>query len=253
VTVPEPLPDWLADARRVCVLTGAGISTDSGIPDYRGPNGVWTRDPDAEKLVTLSYYLADPDIRRRAWLMRRDMGHLDVRPNAGHHALADLERQGRLLALITQNVDGLHQAAGSSPDRVLEVHGTVHEVECLTCHDRTTMRSALDRVDAGEHDPACLVCGGILKSATVSFGQELDERVLAAAAEAAADCDGFLAVGTSLQVWPVAGLTEIAAAHGARVVIVNAEPTPFDDVADLVVREPIGTALPRLVARNRPR
>jgi NAD-dependent deacetylase len=230
------------------VLTGAGISTDSGIPDYRGPNGVWTRDPDAEKLVTLSYYLADPDIRRRAWLMRRDLQEGEVRPNAGHRAVADLERQGRLLALITQNVDGLHQAAGSSPERVLEVHGTVHEVECLRCSDRTTMRSALDRVEAGDPDPACLRCGGILKSATVSFGQELDQRVIAAAAEAAADCDVFLAVGTSLQVWPVAGLTEIAAAHGARIVIVNAEPTPFDDLADLVVREPIGTSLPRLLA-----
>jgi NAD-dependent deacetylase len=247
--VPDPLPHWLTAARRICVLTGAGISTDSGIPDYRGPKGLWTRDPDAEKLVTLSYYVADPEIRRRAWLMRRDMGHLDVHPNAGHRALADLERQGRLLALITQNVDGLHQAAGSTPQRVLEVHGTVHEVECLSCSDRTTMRDALDRVDAGEPDPACLRCGGILKSATVSFGQELDERVLAAAAEAAADCDVFLAVGTSLQVWPVAGLTEIAAAHAARILILNAEPTPFDDLADLVVREPIGTALPRLVAR----
>jgi NAD-dependent deacetylase len=245
--VTGTLPDWLTGARRICVLTGAGISTDSGIPDYRGPNGLWTRDPDAEKLVTLSYYLADPDIRRRAWLMRRDLQAGDVAPNAGHRALADLERQGRLLALVTQNVDGLHQAAGSSPDRVLEIHGTVHEVECLSCHDRTSMRSALDRVDAGEPDPACLVCGGILKSATVSFGQELDERVLAAAAAAAADCDVFLAVGTSLQVWPVAGLTEIAAAHGARVVIVNAEPTPYDDLADLVVREPIGTALPGLL------
>jgi NAD-dependent deacetylase len=244
----EALPEWLTAARRICVLTGAGISTDSGIPDYRGPNGVWTRDPDAEKLVTLSYYLADPDIRRRAWLMRRDLQHGEVAPNAGHRALADLERQGRLLALITQNVDGLHQAAGSSPERVLEVHGTVHEVECLTCHDRTTMRSALDRVDAGEPDPACLRCGGILKSATISFGQELDEGVLEAAAEAAADCDVFLAVGTSLQVWPIAGLTEIAAAHRARIVIVNAEPTPFDDLADLVVRESIGTALPRLLA-----
>jgi NAD-dependent deacetylase len=247
--VPDPVPDWLTAARRICVLTGAGISTDSGIPDYRGPNGTWTRDPDAEKLVTLSYYLADPDIRRRAWLMRRNLQDGDAQPNDGHRALADLERQGRLLALITQNVDGLHQAAGSSAERVLEVHGTVHEVECLSCSDRTTMRSALDRVDAGEPDPACLVCGGVLKSATVSFGQELDERVLEAAAVAAADCDVFLAVGTSLQVWPVAGLTEIAAANGARIVIVNAEPTPFDDLADLVVREPIGTALPRLVAR----
>jgi NAD-dependent deacetylase len=246
--VPESLPDWLTTARRICVLTGAGISTDSGIPDYRGPDGVWTRDPDAEKLVTLSYYVADPDIRRRAWRMREELQVGDVRPNPAHEALAALERRGRLRALVTQNVDGLHQAAGSSPGAVLEIHGTVHEVECLTCGDRTTMRSALDRLAAGEEDPACLVCGGILKSATISFGQELDERVLAAAATAADDCDVFLAAGTSLQVWPAAGLVEIAAARGARIVIVNAEPTPHDELADLVVREPIGTALPRLLA-----
>jgi NAD-dependent deacetylase len=245
--VPEPLPGWLGSARRITVLTGAGISTDSGIPDYRGPNGVWTRDPDAEKLVTLSYYVADPEIRRKAWLMRREFDDLDVRPNAGHAALVGLERHGRLRALITQNVDGLHQAAGSSPGSVLEIHGTVHEVECLGCHDRTTMRSALDRVAAGEPDPACLGCGGILKSATISFGQLLDPDVIGAAAEAAADCDVFLAVGTSLAVHPAAGLVDIAVGNGARIVVVNAEPTPYDDIADLVVREPIGTALPRLV------
>jgi NAD-dependent protein deacetylase/lipoamidase len=245
--VPDPLPGWLTEARRITVLSGAGVSTDSGIPDYRGPNGVWTRDPDAEKLVTLSYYVADPEIRRKAWRMRAGMRAGDVRPNAGHRALADLEAQGRLLALLTQNVDGLHQAAGSSPEQVLELHGTVHAVECLSCGDRTSMDSALVRLDAGEEDPACAVCGGILKSATVSFGQALDERVLAAAAEAAADCDVFLAVGTSLVVHPVAGLVEIAAAHGARVVIVNAEPTPYDGLADLVVREPISVALPRLL------
>jgi NAD-dependent deacetylase len=246
-TVPEPLPDWLTGARRVTVLTGAGISTDSGIPDYRGPSGVWTRDPDAEKLVTLSYYVADPDIRRRAWLMRRDLQVGDVHPNAGHHALVDLERQGRLRALVTQNIDGLHQAAGSSPELVLELHGTVHEVECLSCRDRTTMAEAMARVDAGEPDPACRRCGGILKSATISFGQALDPAVLEAAAEAATGCDVFLAVGSSLTVHPAAGLTDLAAGAGARVVVVNAEPTPYDRLADLVVREPIGTALPRLV------
>jgi NAD-dependent deacetylase len=246
--VTGAVPDWLTEARRICVLTGAGISTDSGIPDYRGPAGIWTRDPEAEKLVTLSYYVADPDIRRRAWLMRRDLQAGDVEPNAGHRALVDLERQGRLRALLTQNIDGLHQKAGSSPGLVLELHGTVHEVQCLSCGDRTTMRSALDRVDAGEPDPACLVCGGILKSATISFGQELDAAVIDAAAQAAADCDVFLAVGTSLTVHPAAGLTEVAAGRGARVAVVNAEPTPYDDLADLVVREPIGTALPRLLA-----
>ena len=240
------VPEWLSTARRVTVLTGAGISTDSGIPDYRGPQGVWTRDPDAEKLVTLSNYVADPDIRCRAWLMRRDAAP-DARPNAGHRALVDLERQGRLRALLTQNVDGLHQAAGSSPELVVELHGTVREVECLACHDRTTMADALARVDAGEPDPACLVCGGVLKSATVSFGQALDPAVVEAAAQAATDCDVFLAVGTSLTVHPAAGLTDLAAQSGARVVVVNAEPTPYDWTADLVVRERIGTSLPRLV------
>jgi NAD-dependent deacetylase len=246
--VPDPLPGWLTAARRVCVLTGAGISTDSGIPDYRGPDGVWTRDPDAEKLVTLGYYLADPEIRRRSWLMRRALEDARPQPNAGHAALVDLERQGRLRALVTQNIDGLHQAAGSDPGRVLEIHGTVHDVVCVGCGDRTTMRAALDRVAGGEPDPACLACGDVLKSATVYFGQMLDEQVLAACTEAAADCDVLLAVGTSLQVWPAAGLAEVAVAAGARLVVVNAEPTPFDHLADLVVRERIGTALPKLVA-----
>jgi NAD-dependent deacetylase len=239
------VPDWLVGARRICVLTGAGISTDSGIPDYRGPDGLWTRDPDAEKLVTLSYYVRDPEIRRKAWLMRRDTAP-DARPNPGHTALVDLQRQGRLRALLTQNVDGLHQAAGSTG--VLELHGTVHEVACLSCGARTPMSEALARVDAGDPDPACRVCGGVLKSATISFGQALDADVVDAAAQAAADCDVFLAVGTSLAVHPAAGLVEVAAAHGARVVVVNAEPTPYDDLADLVVREPISIALPSLLA-----
>ncbi|SFF89238.1 SIR2 family NAD-dependent protein deacylase [Blastococcus tunisiensis] len=245
--VPEPLPDWLTDARRIVVLTGAGISTESGIPDYRGPDGVWTKDPDAEKLVTLSYYVADPDIRRRAWLMRRDLRG-DIAPNDGHRALAELERRGRLRAVLTQNIDGLHQQAGNSPGVVLELHGTIHEVACLSCGDRTTMDSAMARIDAGEPDPDCRHCGGILKSATISFGQMLDPDVLTAAAEAAADCDVFLAIGTSLTVHPAAGLTDIAAASGARVVVVNAEPTPYDESADLVVRERIGAALPWLLA-----
>ncbi|WP_222196056.1 SIR2 family NAD-dependent protein deacylase [Modestobacter italicus] len=240
------LPDWLTGAHRICVLTGAGISTDSGVPDYRGPQGVWTRDPEAEKLVTLSWYLRDPEIRRRSWLMRRDVVTAAPMPNPGHAALADLQRQGRLRALLTQNVDGLHQAAGSTG--VLELHGTVHTVECTGCGARFPTPDVLARVDAGEPDPACPVCGGVLKTATVYFEQALDPDVLDAAAQAAADCDVFLAVGTSLGVYPAAGLVEVAAAHGARVVIVNAEPTPYDGLADLVVREPISAALPRLLA-----
>ena len=242
-------PGWLRDARRICVLTGAGISTDSGIPDYRGPQGVWTRDPEAEKLVTLSYYVRDPEIRRRSWLLRRELATADVRPNAGHAALVDLQRQGRLRALLTQNIDGLHQAAGSTG--VLELHGTVHQVVCTRCGHRLPIGDVLARVDAGEPDPDCPVCGGVLKTATVYFGEALDAEVIDAAAEAAADCDVFLAVGTSLGVHPAAGLVDVAAAAGARVVVVNAEPTPYDGLADLVVREPIGTALPALLAAAR--
>jgi NAD-dependent deacetylase len=245
--VSDPLPGWLTAASRITVLTGAGISTDSGIPDFRGPHGVWTRDPEAEKLSTLSWYVADPGVRRRAWQERLHHPAWQARPNAGHEALVSLERQGRLRALLTQNIDGLHQTAGSSPELVLELHGTVHEVTCLSCGERTPMRSALDRVEAGDPDPACLVCGGILKSATISFGQALDAAVVDAAVAAATDCDVFLAVGTSLTVHPAAGLVDLAAAHGARVVVVNAEPTPYDATADLVVREPIGSALPRLL------
>jgi NAD-dependent deacetylase len=244
----EQLATLLREQQPCVVLTGAGISTESGIPDFRGPQGVWTRDPEAEKLSTLHYYVTDPDVRRRAWQERLRHPAWTARPNAGHAALVDLEGQGRLRALLTQNIDGLHQKAGSSPSMVLELHGTVHEVACLTCGERTPMRQVLDRVESGEADPACEACGGILKSATISFGQALDAAVIEAAAEAAADCDVFLAVGTSLTVHPAAGLTDLAAAHGARVVVVNAEPTPYDGLADLVVREPIGTALPRLLA-----
>nr|WP_221203113.1 Sir2 family NAD-dependent protein deacetylase [Modestobacter versicolor] len=236
----------MAAARRICVLSGAGISTESGIPDYRGPDGVWTRDPDAEKLVTLSWYLRDPEIRRRSWLLRRELATADVRPNPGHQALVDLAQQGRLRALLTQNIDGLHQAAGSTD--VLELHGTVHQVVCTSCGARMPIGEVLARVDAGEPDPACPVCGGVLKTATVYFGEALDPAVIDAAAQAAADCDVLLAVGTSLGVHPAAGLVEVAHAAGARVVIVNAEPTPYDGLADLVVRERIGTALPRLLA-----
>ena len=240
------VPGWLREARRICVLTGAGISTESGIPDFRGPDGVWTRDPDAEKLVTLSYYLRDPEIRRRSWQLRSGLAGAHVVPNAGHTALADLERQGRLRALLTQNIDGLHQAAGSTG--VLELHGSLREVVCTACGHRMPIGEVLARLDAGDPDPACPVCGGVLKTATVYFGEALDGDVLDAAAQAAADCDVFAAVGTSLGVHPAAGLVEIAAAHGARVVVVNAEPTPYDGLADLVVREPIGAVLPALLA-----
>ncbi|MFF5436069.1 NAD-dependent deacetylase [Streptomyces achromogenes] len=233
----------------VALLSGAGISTDSGIPDYRGPNGLWRRDPEAEKLVTYEYYMADAEIRRRSWLMRRDSGALGARPNAAHRAVAELERSGVPVRVLTQNVDGLHQLAGLPARKVLELHGSARDVVCTRCHARGPMQDALARVDAGEPDPPCLECGGILKPATVMFGERLDPVVLGEAAAIAKACQVFIAVGSSLQVQPAAGLAGVAADHGARLVVVNAEPTPYDDRADEVIREPIGTALPVLLAR----
>jgi NAD-dependent deacetylase len=232
------------ESSRIVVLTGAGISTDSGIPDFRGPQGVWTKDPEAEKLSNIHYYMADPEVRKRAWQGRLRHPAWRAVPNAGHDALVQLERRGRLLALVTQNIDGLHQRAGNSPDLVIEVHGTVHEVICMRCGTRGPMQETLDRVRAGEEDPSCKTCGGILKSATISFGQALVPEVLEQAARAAAKADLFMAVGTSLQVYPVAGLLPIAKRAGASVVIVNAEPTPMDHLADAIISDPISEVLP---------
>ncbi|GAA2383110.1 SIR2 family NAD-dependent protein deacylase [Streptomyces coeruleofuscus] len=231
----------------VALLTGAGISTDSGIPDYRGPNGLWRRDPEAEKLVTYEYYMGDPEIRRRSWRMRRENQALQAEPNAAHRAVAELERSGVPVRVITQNVDGLHQLAGMPARKVLELHGTARSSVCTGCHARGPMADALARVEAGEDDPPCLECGGVLKPATVMFGERLDPVVLGEAAAISKACQVFVAVGTSLQVQPAAGLAGVAADHGARLVIVNAEPTPYDDRADEIVREPIGTALPELL------
>lgn len=239
----------LAAAERVVVLTGAGISTDSGIPDFRGPNGVWTRDPAAEKASTLSHYLSDPEVRRAAWRNRLASPAWSAEPNAGHRALVELERQGRLHTLVTQNIDGLHQRAGSDPALVVEVHGTLHRVACLSCGETAPMERALERVRGGEEDPACRSCGGILKSATISFGQSLVAEDIERAFAAAEACDILLALGTSLTVQPVSRLVPTAKQAGAAVVILNAEPTPYDGLADAVVAGSISEVLPRLVAR----
>ena len=244
----------LATSTRVVALTGAGISTDSGIQDFRGPNGLWTKNPLAEKASTLSNYVNDPEVRRASWQARLSSPAWTAVPNPGHRALVELEGQGRLHTLVTQNVDGLHQRAGSDPAKVVEVHGTMHRWVCLSCGAGGPMGEALERVRAGEADPACVVaadgppCGGILKSATISFGQSLVEADLERALSAARSCDLLLAVGSSLGVYPIAQVVPIARQQGARLVIVNAEPTPFDRIADAVVRQPIGESLPRIVA-----
>ncbi len=244
----------LERASHVVVLTGAGISTDSGIADFRGPQGVWTKNPEAEKMATLQAYVSDPELRARSWQNRLTSPMWSASPNAGHRALVDLERSGRLELLVTQNIDGLHQKAGSDPARMVEIHGTSLEVMCLSCGHRQPAELVHGRVRAGEADPACLatvngaaVCGGVLKSATISFGQSLVAEDLIRAEEAAARCDLLLAVGSTLAVFPAAGLVPVAVRHGAVAIILNGGPTDMDGLADVVLRESISECLPALV------
>jgi len=238
---------WIDGARRVVVLTGAGISTDSGIPDFRGPQGLWTRNPLSEKMSNINYYLADAEVRKLSWQNRLSSPAWNARPNAGHLALVHLEQRQKLHALITQNIDELHQIAGNSPDKVIEVHGTMRKVMCWDCGMRAPMQKALDRVRAGEADPKCRECGGILKSDTISFGQQLVPEVIDRAMRVAGEGDVFIAVGSTLQVYPVAGTVDVAREAGAKIVIVNAQRTPFDDVADALFDGSISEVLPAIL------
>jgi NAD-dependent deacetylase len=235
-------------ARAVTVLTGAGISTDSGLPDFRGPNGLWTKNPEAEKASNIRHYVGDPAVRVRNWAARA-AGEIwvDREPNEGHRALVRLQHQAKLHTLITQNVDGLHQKAGTDPEFMVEIHGNTRRAMCLDCDWRDDIEVVLARVRAGEADPRCEVCSGLLKSATISFGQSLDPDSLERAQLAAEACDVFLAVGTTLAVYPIAGALPLAKRHGAAVVIVNGEPTEMDDLADAVVNGSISHALPRIL------
>lgn len=237
---------WVAAAQRIVVLTGAGISTDSGIPDFRGPQGLWTRNPAAEKQSTLQNYLADAEVRKAAWRARLVHPAWTAQPNRGHLALVALEQRGRLHALITQNIDELHRIAGNDPARIIEVHGTIRRVICWGCGARAPMEAALERVRAGEADPACLECDGILKSDTISFGQALVPQTIARALRVATEADLFLAIGSTLQVNPVAGVVPVAQQAGARLIILNDQATAFDHLADAVLRGPIGEWLPAI-------
>ena len=245
----DTIAEWLRNADAIVILTGAGISTEAGIPDFRGPNGVWTKNPAAEKTANLQNYIADPEIRRAAWQNRLRSEIWDAKPNSGHLALAELEQKANVHTLITQNIDGLHLVAGSSPEHTIEIHGTVHFAKCLQCGWRGPMGETLERVEAGEEDPHCLECGGLLKSATISFGENLVVEDLERAQRAAQSADLFLALGSSLGVYPAAALPEIALSSGARLVIGNAQPTPFDAYAAAVSPAPLGELLPELVAR----
>ncbi len=251
-TVIEVIRSWIDGAERIVALTGAGISTESGIPDFRGPKGVWPLNPGAERTANLQHYMADPSVRRMAWKRRLESSFDARQPNAGHRALVWLEKRGKLHTLLTQNIDRLHHKAGSAPEKIVELHGNALEVVCMACDERAPMERALARVRAGEEDPPCRSCGGILKSATISFGQSLVAADLRRAERAALACDLLLAVGSTLAVHPAAGVVPIARSAGARVVILNGEPTEMDGLADAVVRGKIGEVLPVLVGEVEP-
>lgn len=240
--------ELIGASSNIVVLTGAGISTDSGLPDFRGPNGLWTKNPEAEKASTISNYVNEPSVRKANWALRAE-GRLwaNVAPNDGHRALLPLQERGVLHTLITQNVDELHQMSGIDADRVVEIHGTTRKAGCLTCEYLTEMETMLERVRGGEEDPDCPHCGGIIKSATISFGQALIPGDLQRAQEAADAADLLLAIGSTLQVNPIASVVPRAVRNGAALIIVNAEPTPFDGIADAVVGGSISEVLPTLI------
>lgn len=235
----ETLAGWIGAARSAVAFTGAGISTESGIEDFRSPGGFWTR----HQPVWFEDFLNDAEARRRFWRQRREMipGMLAARPNAGHAALAKLEETGRLRGVITQNIDELHQRAGSR--NVLEVHGTAMKVHCLSCDKTWPSEEIQRRLEAGEEEFVCDACGGLLKSRTVSFGQTLPAAVMMEAMQWARQCDLFIAMGSSLVVYPAASIPETAKRNRSRLVIINRDPTPMDGAADLVIHEPIGETM----------
>jgi NAD-dependent deacetylase len=238
------LIELVRPARAISAFTGAGISTESGIPDYRGPGGVWERNAPP----TLSDFRENPETRRQYWVERRERypALRDTEPNAGHLALARLQSAGRLSHVITQNIDGLHQKAGSDPERTIELHGTAHRVRCLDCDASWPADQIQARLEL-EPLPSCDMCGGMLRAATVLFGQAMPADALRRAFAVARSSDLMLVVGSSLVVQPAARVPEIAVASGARLAIVNNEPTPLDSLADVVVRASAGGVLSALV------
>ncbi|MBN2489457.1 MAG: Sir2 family NAD-dependent protein deacetylase [Planctomycetes bacterium] len=237
---------WLHEAERVVVFTGAGISTESGIPDFRSPGGVWSRYNQDD--LTYQRFRSHERYRKLYWEYDRARfpAMRDAQPNAAHHAVVEIERSGRLAALVTQNIDGLHQKAGSSPDKVLELHGTVHAVTCLDCDRRWNREEITARMEAEGIDvPYCEHCGGPLKCATIAFGQSLPADVLDQAFHHARHCDLFLTVGSSLVVQPAALLPAEARRAGAKLVLINLSDTPYDAIMDILL---IGKAGPTAAA-----
>jgi NAD-dependent deacetylase len=241
-TAMDRLRDVVGKAEIIVAFTGAGISTECGIPDFRSPGGLWTRN----QPIQFDAFLASQEARNESWRRRfaMDAQFGGARPGRGHRALASLYRAGKLPGVVTQNIDNLHQASGIAPEHVVELHGNSTYAACLDCAARYELSWVRARMDAANGcAPDCPRCGGFVKTATVSFGQAMPEAAMRRAQELALCCDLFLAIGSSLVVWPAAGFPLMARRNGARLVIINREATDFDDIADLVVRQDIGTVL----------
>ena len=254
--VPDALSlarDLVASSHKIVFLTGAGISTAAGIPDYRGPDGVWTKNPGAERRSHIDTWISDPDAREAGWQRRLHTAWDRVVPTAAHDAITQLAATTRVSLVVTQNIDGLHQRSGLDRNLLVEIHGTVHDSICLSCEKVSPIGPTLERVAAGELDPHCLeehpeVCGGILKAATISFGQSLRTDDLNRSCDATDDADLFIAIGTTLTVFPVAGLVPRAADRDIPIIIVNGSPTDMDHFATVVLDGDINDVVPQLLA-----
>jgi NAD-dependent deacetylase len=246
----DALAERLARSSRIVALTGAGLSTECGVPDFRSPGSPWR----VHKPIGFAEFMASAEMRREAWRRKFAMDDLyrGVQPGKGHRALVDLAARGGLSLVITQNIDNLHQASGLPADRLVELHGNGSYAACLECGERHALGPIRERFEREPEPASCEACGGIVKSATIAFGQSMPEAPLRAAVEAASACDLMLVLGSSLVVQPAARLPALAASRGAGLVIVNREPTPLDGAADLVLRADVGSLLQQAVAKLRP-
>lgn len=247
VDYTETIAELIFSSNRIIVFTGAGISTESGIPDFRSPGGIWTKYNPQD--FTYQKFINNPETRRLTWQRFRDIPWMKIKPNAAHYAVAELERLGKLDCVITQNIDGLHQLAGNSPEKVIELHGTARWVLCLDCGKRWPRDEIEQWLESGIEIPLCDACGGLLKSATISFGQAMPVRETQLAEEHSRHCDLFIVIGSSLVVYPAAYMPVYAVESGAKLLIINREPTPLDRAAALVVNSAAGETMTKVIAR----
>jgi NAD-dependent deacetylase len=247
----EKIADLIVNSRRFVIFTGAGVSTESGIPDFRSPGGIWEKYNPED--FTYQRFLSSEEAREKYWKMSTEFYHTmkDVRPNAAHIAIAELERMGMVDCVITQNVDGLHQQAGSSPEKVIELHGTTRSVSCLTCRKKYSRDAVQEMIAKGVKVPKCDECNGILKPDTISFGQAMPEKETSEAYHRSSICDLFMVIGSSLVVQPAASMPVVAKRSGAKLVIINRDPTPYDNLADFVIHGPAGETMSAILERVR--